>query len=350
MKNRFGNLFQITTFGESHGEAIGVVIDGCPAGLEIEEEEIFFLLKKRRPGRAYTSPRKEEDMPQIISGLFEGKTTGAPICILIKNKDGDSSKYESIKDLYRPGHSNFTYLHKYGLFDYRGGGRASARETAARVAAAGVAKKLLEKEGMEIYCHLKQLGNVRTETFSKKAFENSSIFCADGQKEKEMVALLEKNDGDSFGGVVECIIKNCPKGLGDPIYEKLEANLAKAMLSIPAVKGFEIGSGFSCVNMKGSLHNDLLEEDFSFSTNHAGGILGGISTGEDIIFRVAFKPTSSISKEQKTLDLNGKKSIFKLPEGSRHDPCVAIRGSVVVEAMAYLVLADSYLLNRSSRV
>lgn len=355
MKNRFGNLFQITTFGESHGKAIGVVIDGCPAGLYITPEEIYSFLKKRRPGQKHTSPRVEKDIPEILSGTFEGKTTGAPICILIPNTDADSSKYHSIKNLYRPGHANFTYIHKYGHFDYRGGGRASARETACRVAAAAVAKKLLEKEKVEVHAYIKQIETIKTSSYCLEQLSKSPIFCADSNAEKQMISLLTKctETKDSVGAIVECKIHNCPVGLGDPVYEKLEANLAKAMLSIPAVKGFEIGSGFSSAETKGSEHNDLLELNISrpnFMTNNAGGVLGGISTGEEIIFRVAFKPTSSIGKPQKTLTLDHQKASFILPEGSRHDPCVGIRGAIVVEAMAYLVLADAYLLNRLAKI
>lgn len=297
--NRFGRTFCFTTWGESHGKAIGVVIDGCPAGLEICEEDINAELDKRAPGKSpYTSPRKEPDRVEILSGLFEGKTTGAPISLLIANCDADSSKYEPIKHLIRPGHANATYLAKYGIFDYRGGGRASARETAARVAAGAVAKKLLD-------C-----------TFS------SRLVSPDMEAvEKAM------EEGSSVGGIVEARAENVPIGLGDPIYHKLDAELAHAMLSIPATKGFEIGSGFSC-------------------GRDAGGILGGISTGEPIVCRVAFKPTSSTKKLQETVDLNGNPAILKLPEGSRHDPCVAIRGAVVVESMLALVLADAFLSAR----
>ena len=355
MKNCFGNLFQFTTFGESHGRAIGVVIDNCPAGIEITREEIFSFLKKRSPGKAHTSPRREKDYPQIISGVFENKTTGAPICILIENKDADSSKYHETKDLYKPGHANYTYLKKYGIFDYRGGGRASGRETACRVAAAAVAKKLLEREKIEIHAYVKQIGNVRAESFCKKHFENSPIFCGDKIAQEQMIALLStcKEEKDSIGGIVECKIQNCPIGLGEPVYEKLEANLAKAMLSIPAVKGFEIGSGFESCLKKGSENNDCYttkEDNASLSSNNAGGILGGISTGEEITFKVAFKPTSSIGKKQATVDLFGEKKEYILPRGSRHDPCIAIRGAIVVEAMAYLVIADAYLLHKIARV
>ncbi len=270
---------------------------------------------------------------QILSGVFEGKTTGAPISLQIANNNVDSSKYEPIKDLLRPGHANYTYLEKYGIFDHRGGGRASARETACRVAAGAIAKKFLEKYGIEIKADLKQVGHA-TES-------------------EEIVALLErtKADGDSVGGIVEFTALGVPVGLGDPVYGKLEAKLAFAMMSLPASKGFEIGSGFSAAAMKGSEHNDsfIQNDGVKTATNYAGGTLGGISTGMPIVGRVAFKPTSSIKKELKTLDRNGKEAIFELPEGSRHDPCVAIRAVPVVEAMAALVLADAVLLNRSSK-
>ena len=332
--NSFGNLFRITTWGESHGKAVGVVIDGCPAGLEIHEQEINDALSLRAPGRnSYTSPRKETDAVEILSGMFEGKTTGAPISIMIPNKDADSSKYESVKELLRPGHANYTYLQKYGIFDYRGGGRASARETVCRVAAGAIAKKFLAQSGICISASLKQIGFL----------QNPS--------ESEIIALIEKvkNQGDSLGGIVEFIASSVPVGFGDPVYEKLEAHLASAMMSIPAVKGFEIGSGFSSVCMKGSEHNDLFvneEGRVRTQTNHAGGVLGGISTGMPIVGRVAFKPTSSIMKPQNSLTISGESASYLLPEGSRHDPCVAVRAVPVVEAMAALVLADAMLFKR----
>ena len=347
--NAFGTIFVITTFGESHGKAMGVVIDGCPAGLPITEEEINAALAKRAPGKSlYTSPRKEEDKAEILSGLFKGKTTGAPICIIIPNKDADSSKYEGVKDILRPGHANYTYLEKYGVFDYRGGGRASARETVCRVAAGAVAKKVLEHHGIFTCAYLSRIGDVQSQ--ETLADYGSPIFCRDKKAEESMILCLEKakKEGDSLGGVVE-FVASVPAGLGDPIYEKLEAKLAHAMLSIPASKGIEVGSGFSSASMQGSEHNDLfvMENGVKTKTNHAGGTLGGISTGMPLKGRVAFKPTSSIRKGQETLDLKGEKSTFILPEGSRHDPCVAIRAVPVVEAMLSLVLVDSFLLNRS---
>lgn len=306
MRNSFGQLFRITTWGESHGKAIGVVIDGCPAGLEISEEEINRELARRAPGKTPdTSLRKESDQAEILSGIFEGKTTGTPISILIPNRDADPSKYEPIKHLVRPGHANATYLKKYGIFDYRGGGRASARETACRVAAGAIAKKFLSHYGIRIEARLIEKGEIV--------------------------------EGDSAGGIIEARVEGVPAGLGEPVYQKMEAVLAQAMLSLPASKGFEIGAGFEAARMRGSEHNRL----------PTGGTLGGITDGEPLIFRVAFKPTSSIDKPQDTLTLSGEKATFSLPEGSRHDPCVAIRAVPIVESMCALVLADALLVNRS---
>jgi chorismate synthase len=363
--NSFGNLFRITTWGESHGKAIGVVIDGCPAGLDINEEEINRELALRQPGRTeYVTPRAEEDVAQILSGIFEGKTTGAPISLVIFNRDADSSKYEPIKNLLRPGHANFTYLEKYGIFDYRGGGRSSARETACRVAAGAVAKKLLRHFHIEIISYIQEIGGLAIRPLSptspnqlREATLKSPIFCPDPEVSQKIITKLEevKKEGDSLGGVVETIAFSLPTGLGDPVYDKLEANLAKAMLSLPATKGFEIGSGFQATRMKGSEHNDGFTLDakgnITTETNFAGGTLGGISTGMPLIFRVAFKPTSSIKKEQKTVAIEGKtRETFQLPEGSRHDPCVTIRATPIVEAMTALVLADALLMQRSSRL
>ena len=362
--NSFGTIFKITTWGESHGKAIGVVIDGCPSGLEITASDINNELSMRMPGKSpYTSPRAEMDNAEILSGVFEGKTTGAPISIIIYNRDADSSKYEPIKDLLRPGHANFTYLEKYGIFDYRGGGRASARETACRVAAGAVAKKLLSIYNIKALAYIKEIGGIRgpepdfsdIDTLKLQTRQNP-IFCPDtSSSEKMMVKITETvNEHDSLGGIVEFIATDLPCGLGDPVYEKLEAHLAKAMLSIPASRGFEIGSGFSSSSMKGSEHNDefTLDEKKNIitSSNHAGGTLGGISTGMPLVCRVAFKPTSSIGKALSTLSTTKEPKSFTLPEGSRHDPCVTIRAVPVVEAMGALVLIDAILLNRVSRI
>lgn len=334
--NSFGQLFRITTWGESHGKAIGVVIDGCPAGLIITEEEINTALALRAPGNSpYTSPRKEHDHAEIYSGVFEGKTTGTPISIIIHNRDPRTSAYEPMKNVLRPGHANFTYLEKYGVFDYRGGGRASARETACRVAAGAIAKKLLAHQGIHVTAYLASIGDSNEVSLMMQKVQAA------------------RDTGDSLGGIVAFEVTGLPVGLGDPVYEKLEANLAKAMLSLPATKGFEMGEGFRAAVMSGSEHNDLFTQDDAriiTKTNHAGGTLGGISTGMPLKGRVAFKPTSSIQKTQASLDLQGNTINFTLPEGSRHDPCVAIRAVPVVEAMCALVLADASLMNRCSRL
>jgi chorismate synthase len=356
--NSFGELFKITTWGESHGKGIGVVIDGCPAGLPLDLDLIKQELHLRSPGKnPYVSPRKENDLCEILSGLYEGITTGAPISIAIPNLDVDSSKYEPIKEMLRPGHANYTYLEKYGIYDHRGSGRASARETACRVAAGAVAQQLLNHHGITIYAYIKQIGTISSspQPDAIKSAHLSPIFCPDPQAEKEMLTLLEevKRSKDSIGGVVEFTIVGAPAGLGDPIYQKLEAKLASAMMSIPATKGFEIGEGFAAANTRGSLHNDTYRSrggKIELETNHAGGILAGISTGEPIVGRVAFKPPASIGQPQKTVDLNGKETVMTLPEGSRHDPCVAIRGVPVVKAMAALVVADALLKNQTSRL
>lgn len=360
--NSFGNHLKMTTWGESHGEAIGVVVDGCPAGIPITQEEINLELSRRAPGNSsYTSPRKENDHVVISSGVFEGVSTGAPISLIIKNKDADSSKYEPIKDFLRPGHANYTYQEKYGVFDYRGGGRASARETAGRVAAGAIAKKILKYFNIHVIAYLKQVSSAqcnikieKLEEFYKKVLE-SPIFCPDTKCADEIMSLLNdaKLSGDSLGGIVEFFVDSAPVGLGDPVYEKLEANLAKAMMGLPGSKGFEIGSGFSSVLMKGSEHNDPYEYEnqrVRTTTNHSGGILGGISNGMPIVGRVAFKPTSSIAKPQQTLNKENEKATFTLPAGSRHDPCIAIRAVPVVEAMTALVIADALLMNRISKL
>ncbi len=333
--NRFGTHFTITTWGESHGQAVGCVVDGCPAGIALTDTDINLELAKRRPGTSSNvSARCEPDIVEIVSGVFEGKTTGHPILLFIKNKDADSSKYEALKDLYRPGHANFTYLEKYGIFDYRGGGRASARETAGRVAAGAIALKILAGLGIEIDAYIKSVGGIENEEAWQKALDAA------------------KEEGDSLGGVVECIAYNVPKGLGDPIYEKIEAKLASAMMSLPASKAFEIGEGCKASSMKGSEHNDSFCEkngSIGTNTNHSGGTLAGITTGEPLVIRVHFKPAASIKKEQNTMTCSGEKTTFTLPEGSRHDPCVAFRAVPAARAMCALVLVDAYLANKLSR-
>lgn len=358
--NSFGNLFRITTWGESHGKAIGVVIDGCPAGIAMTTDDINQALLLRAPGKSpYATSRKEPDIADIYSGVFDGVTTGAPISIIIPNQDANSASYDSIKQLLRPGHANFTYLGKYGVFDYRGGGRASARETATRVAAGAVAKKLLAHYQIKTMAYLASVGSVcaaiAMDDINKIQLKTlaNPIFCPDDVAAKQMMdnILKAKEAGDSLGGVVAFMAEGLPVGLGDPVYEKLEANLAKAMLSIPASKGFELGEGFHAASLFGSAHNDAFMVDGSIvktATNHAGGTLGGISTGMPLWGKVVFKPTSSINKPQKTVDIHGHETQFQLPEGSRHDPCVAVRAVPVVDAMCALVLADALLMNRCS--
>lgn len=354
--NIFGTVFKYTTWGESHGKMIGVVIDGCPAGMELSIEEIQRELDQRSPGNnLYTSPRKETDQAEIVSGLMNGRTTGAPLSILIQNKDADSSHYAPLQGILRPGHANYTYLQKYGLYDYKGGGRASARETAGRVAAGAVAKKLLAHFNIQVIAYLQQIGDLQATLPKNFSLLHPPLFCPDPIISKKMEELLLqiKKEGDSIGGVVGFVIEGVPPGLGDPIYEKLEAKLASAMMSLPASKGFEIGEGFQASSMRGSCHNDLFsmaENKITTETNHSGGILGGISNGMPITGRVAFKPTSSIQKTQKSVSVEGLPKDLKLPEGSRHDPCVAVRAVPVVGAMAALVIADALLLNRMAKL
>lgn len=360
--NSFGKIFRITTFGESHGEALGVIIDGCPAGLSLDEDDIHDALSLRQPGKSeFVSPRFEKDRAKIMSGIFEGKTTGTPIAIIVENKNVDSDKYEPIKNSLRPGHANFTYLEKYGVFDYRGGGRASARETACRVAAGAVAMKLLAHYEIKTAAFVKSIGDTQADvetTDIKKLREETyanPVFCPDKKAAKQMMdeIIKLKSEGDSIGGIVEFIIADVPTGLGEPIYNKLEASLASALMSIPAAKGFEIGAGFNAAKLKGSENNDAfiaIHEKISTKTNHAGGVLAGISTGMPVTGRVAFKPTPSIMKAQKTTDLQGNETLLQLPNGSRHDVCVAIRAVPVVEAMCALVIADALLLNRSTKL
>lgn len=343
--NSFGKIFTVTTWGESHGKAIGAVIDGCPAGVAISEEEIYQELQRRRGGTPYTTPRKEKDLPEILSGVFEGKTTGAPISIIIYNHDVKSASYEPVKDMIKPGHAGYTYLSKYGIHDYRGGGRASARETACRVAAGAIAKKILRHHNIGCRAFIKMLGGVEIEPCYSDALSDPRV-------KKRLDEAI--SSGDSLGAVIECVIDNVPKGLGEPVYEKLQAVLSKAMLSIPACKGIEFGSGFAAASMMGSLHNDefFMADDGAIQTrtNNAGGLLGGISNGMPIVFRLAMKPTSSIFKKQNTLTYSGEKAYFEMPEGSRHDPCVALRAIPVVEAMAALVITDALLMMKLSRI
>ncbi len=356
--NTFGNIFMLTTFGESHGPAIGGVIDGCPAGLEIDVEFIQKELDRRRPGQSsITSPRDEKDKVEILSGIFEGKTTGTPIAFIIYNKNQKSKDYDHLKELYRPSHADFTYDKKYGIRDYRGGGRSSARETAARVVGGSIAKLILQAQDINIQAYVSQIGSITLEQDYKSlnldSIENSLVRCPDDKKGTEMIDLIEKlkNEGDSIGGTITCIIKGVPPGIGEPVFDKLQADLAKAMLSINAAKGFEYGSGFESASMKGSEHNDTFIKEgdrITTETNFSGGIQGGISNGQDIYFRVAFKPVATIMSEQVTIDKNGNKQ--KLKGAGRHDVCIVPRAVPIVESMAALVIADHYLRNKVSRL
>ncbi len=351
--NSFGKLFKISTWGESHGAGIGVVLEGCPAGLPITEEEIQIELDRRKTGQSkVTTSRKESDKVRILSGVFKGKTTGTPIGLWVENQDADSSKYELIKDLYRPGHADFTYQMKYGFRDYRGGGRSSARETAGRVAAGAIAKKLLAKHKIRIVAYSKQIGPHIAKTIDYDEIENNIVRCPDKTIAEKMVnhILKARKQGDSVGGVVEVVAMGVPPGLGEPVFDRLDADLSKAMMSLPAVKGVEFGTGFSAATMKGSQHNDAFEMEgkrVRTRTNHAGGILGGISTGEDIVLRFVVKPTSSILKEQDTVTKQGKPATIRV-EG-RHDPCVSPRAVPIAEAMMALTLVDHLMRNKVSQ-
>lgn len=344
--NSLGTFFKITTFGESHGKAVGVVIDGVRPNMKFSVTAIQKDLDRRRPGQSQvTTSRSEADQVQVVSGVFDGRTLGTPICLLVWNKDQKSKAYEAIKDLFRPGHAAYTYLSKYGIQDYRGGGRSSGRETASRVAAGAVAKQILEGRGIRIFAYTKEVAGIRANRIDLAEIEKNPVRCPDPEAAKKMMKkiLKVKGEGDSVGGVVEAVIQNCPAGLGEPVFDKLEADLAKALMSIPALKGFEIGSGFAAAKMKGSEHNDEFYRDKNTGrirtrTNHAGGILGGISNGEDIVIRVAVKPPSSIPKAQQTVDTRGRKRTIKV-EG-RHDPCICPRVVPVVESMISLVIAD----------
>ncbi|MFC1711534.1 chorismate synthase [Patescibacteria group bacterium] len=350
--NSFGKFFKITTFGESHGGYVGVVIDGCPAGLTLTKKDIQKELNRRKPGQSkITTTRKEEDKISILSGIFKNKTTGAPITLVAKNKDPRPKNYYHLKNIYRPSHADYVYEKKYGIRDWRGGGRASARETLARVAAGAVAKKfLLEKVGIEIISFVEQVGSIKASVdlnkVTIKMVEANIVRCPDKDKAKKMILMIKKlhDAGDSIGGVVCGIIKNTPIGLGEPVFDKLDADLAKAMLSIPATKGFEIGSGFQAANILGSKHNDefiLNKGKIRTRTNFSGGIQAGISNGENIYFKIVFKPTSTIKKEQKTVSQS--KHQVKLKASGRHDPCVLPRAVPIVDAMAALVLMDHFL-------
>ncbi|SEO96144.1 chorismate synthase [Paenibacillus sp. OV219] len=338
--NSFGERFRITTFGESHGEAVGVIVDGVTPGLEINEGYIQIQMDRRKPGQSsVTSPRKEYDHVHIVSGVYEGRATGTPLTIILYNKDMRPEAYDDIKHSYRPGHADYTYMQKYGLRDHRGSGRASGRETAARVAAGAVARKLLEQRGISVVAYTKEVGGIECSSFSEEEIERNPVRAADPIAAKRMIERIEHlaSIGDSCGGIVECRIRGLAPGIGEPVFDKLDAELARAMISIGAVKGIEFGAGFEAARMQGSEHNDPMCRD-GFMSNHAGGILGGISTGADIVFRVAVKPTSSISVPQQTIGENGEEQI--IVTRGRHDPCICPRIVPVVEAMACLVLED----------
>lgn len=358
MSSTYGNIFKISTFGESHGKALGVVIDGCPAGLDFDEYFIQSELDRRKPGQSrITTQRKEGDGFQVLSGVFEGKTTGTPIALVIHNEDQRSKDYSHIAQQFRPSHADFTYQAKYGVRDYRGGGRSSARETAARVAAGAIAKLILKQIGVNIQAYVSQVGKLKLETpyqqLNLAEAENNAVRCPDTEKAQQMFDYIDetRKRGDSIGGIVSCVCTGVPVGLGEPVFDKLHAELGKAMLSINAVKGFEYGSGFEGVELFGSEHNDeffIENDEVHTRTNHSGGIQGGISNGEDIYFRVAFKPVATIMTDQSSIDAQG--NTVTVSGKGRHDPCVVPRAVPIVEAMAALVLVDFYLRNQVTKL
>lgn len=346
--NSFGKMFTVTTFGESHGIAIGGVVDGCPPGLEITEADLQIDLDRRKPGTSrYTTARREGDEVQILSGVFEGKTTGTSIGLLIQNTDQRSGDYSNIKDRFRPGHADYTYHQKYGTRDYRGGGRSSARETAIRVAAGGIAKKFLKAVyGIEIHGYLSQLGPIKVDTVDHSITNTNPFFCPDESKLEALDEYMRdlKKSGDSIGAKVSVVATGVPVGLGEPVFDRLDADIASAMMGINAVKGVEIGDGFDVIEQKGSEHRDTLTPD-GFTSNHAGGVLGGISSGQDLVVHMALKPTSSISVPGKTIDVDGNE--IDIVTKGRHDPCVGIRAVPIAEAMLAIVLMDHCLRHRA---
>lgn len=357
MSNSYGTVFRISTFGESHGPAIGVIIDGCPAGLTIDEEFIQKELTRRKPGQSkITTQRKEDDAFKILSGVFEGKSTGTPIAIVIENQDQRSKDYGHIAESFRPSHADYTYEAKYGNRDYRGGGRSSARETAARVAAGAIAKLLLKKSGVEIFAYVSKVGNIEAPDYTQLDLtktEDNIVRCPHPATAEKMIEYIDKIrlERDTIGGVVTGVIKDSPVGLGEPVFDKLHAELGKAMLSINAVKGFEYGSGFAGVELRGSQHNDEFYKDgdrIRTKTNLSGGVQGGISNGEDIYFNVAFKPVATIMQDQTSVDKSGNEVVIS--GKGRHDPCVVPRAVPIVESMAALVMADMMLRAKISRV
>lgn len=358
--NTFGHLFRITTWGESHGGAVGVVVDGCPPQIDVDISAIQFELDRRKPGQSrLTTQRQEGDEVEILSGVFEGKTLGTPISMLVWNKDARPSAYDHLKDLYRPSHADFTYQQKYGIRNWQGGGRASARETIGRVAGGAIAKQILrEHAGTETLAYVKQIhtlsAEVDTDTVTLEQIEASPVRCPDPIVSPKMAERIDqaRRDRDSLGGIIESVARNVPVGLGEPVFDKLKADLAKAMMSLPATMGFQIGSGFDGITMTGSEHNDAFYVEKSDAsgrirtrTNNSGGTQGGISNGEDIVFQVAFKPTATIGKPQQTVDMEGNE--VTLEASGRHDPCVLVRAPAIVEAMAALVLTDHLLRQRA---
>lgn len=352
--NTYGKIFRITTYGESHGRALGVVIDGCPAGLEIDVDFINKELQRRKPGQSkITTQRREEDQVEILSGVFEGKATGMPISMVVFNQDQRSKDYSHIKDKFRPSHADYTYTAKYGVRDYRGGGRSSARETLSRVAAGAIAKQYLASKGINVRAFVSQVGWLKLEQhyteLDLEKTDNNIVRCPDEMAADQMISLIDKTRKarDTIGGVVSCVVQGVPAGLGEPVFDKLHAELGKAMLSINAVKGFEIGSGFEGVRLNGSEHNDLFYKDkdgkVRTKTNHSGGVQGGISNGEDIYFKTAFKPVATIMQDQESLN-EAREDVVVTGKG-RHDPCVVPRAVPIVEAMAALVITDFYLRN-----
>ena len=346
--NTFGRIFTVTTFGESHGPALGCVVDGCPPGMELSAADIQGDLDRRRPGRnRHTTQRNEPDQVKILSGVFEGKTTGTPIGLLIENTDQRSRDYGDIKDKFRPGHADYTYQQKYGIRDYRGGGRSSARETAMRVAAGAIAKKYLkERLGVEVRGYLSQLGPIKLQAKDFSSIDDNAFFCADPDRVDELDRFMDelRQQGDSIGARISVLASNVPPGLGEPVFDKLEADIAHALMSINAVKGVELGAGFAAVTQRGSEHRDEMSSG-GFSKNDAGGTLGGISSGQDILASLALKPTSSISLPGKTINKEGKDT--EIVTTGRHDPCVGLRATPIAEAMVALVIMDHYLRNRA---
>jgi len=345
--NSFGKLFTVTTFGESHGAALGCIIDGCPPGLELSEADMQVDLDRRKPGTSrHTTQRREADEVRILSGVFEGKTTGTPIGLIIENTDQRSKDYSKISEQFRPAHADYTYMHKYGVRDYRGGGRSSARETAMRVAAGAVARKFLEqRRGIRIRGYLSELGPIRAEKLDWDQVHQNPFFCPDADKVPEMEAYMDalRKEGDSIGARINVVAEGVPPGLGEPVFDRLDADLAHALMSINAVKGVEIGAGFGCIAQKGTAHRDEMTPE-GFLSNHAGGVLGGISSGQPILASIALKPTSSLRLPGRSIDVNG--NPVEVITTGRHDPCVGIRATPIAEAMMAIVLMDHYLRHR----